>query len=231
VRFLPGFLHAAARITAVVETGRVTDHSVSLVANLITVFLALAIGTRIGYAVAARGTVHQMELVDRHFEGSRQLFERQQEIQREADLHKRSREELKTSYEVLGLWLHQVGQTLDEIYFGAASKEKQMRDKAEALISRRPWEVVSPPAAAASAEFYWSPEVLRKIRELQGPYAQFISRTRLAMTQPESGDALPSSRTGHDAWRHWNEVQSLITGIKNQARDDLMTTAPARQRA
>jgi hypothetical protein len=221
-------LHTPQRV---VETDRVTDHSVSLVANLITVFLALAIGTRIGYIVAARGTAHQMELMDRHFESSRQLFERQQEIQRETDLHKRSREELKTSYEVLGLWLHQVGQTLDEIYFGAASNEKQMREKAEVLISRRPWEAVSPPAAAASAEFYWSPDVLRKIRELRGPYAQFISRTRSAMTQPESGDESPSSRIEDDAWHHWNEMHSLITGIKNQVRDDLMTTAPARQLA
>lgn len=208
-----------------------TDHSVSLVANLLTVFLALAIGTRIGYIVAARGTVHQMELMDRHFESSRQLFERQQEIHRETDLLKRSREELKTSYEVLGVWLHQVGQTVDEIHFGAASNEKQARDKAEALISRRPWEAVSPPATTASAEFYWSPDVLRKIRELQGPYAQFISRTRLAMTQPESDDVQSPSRLKDEAWHHWNEVQSLIIGIKNQARDDLTPPAAAQQRA
>ncbi|MCG7204470.1 hypothetical protein [Streptomyces arenae] len=208
-----------------------TDHSVSLVANLITLFLALAIGTRMGYAVAARGTVHQIELMDRHFDGSRELFERQQVLQRETDLRMRSREELRSSYEVLGLWLHQMGQTLDEIHFGASSDEKQMRDKAEALVSRRPWEVVSPPAGAASAEFYWSADVLRKIRELQQPYAKFIMHTRLAMREPGLDLALSSSHVDDDAWEHWTELHRLIVGIKNQAREDLMSTSPAQQRA
>ncbi|MFE4687511.1 hypothetical protein ACFRNJ_43205 [Streptomyces sp. NPDC056721] len=199
-----------------------TDHSVSLVANLITVFLALAIGTRIGYIVAARGAAHHMELLDRHFEGSRQLFEHQLEIQRKFDLHQRSREELKVSYEALGLWLHRVGQTLDEIHFGIASDDKQLHDKACVLISARPWEVVSPSASVAAAELYWGPEVLRKIRELQGPYAQFISCVRIVMMEDEPEGAAARSRFDQEAWRHWQELHSLIAGIKNQARDDLM---------
>ncbi|MFD8050173.1 hypothetical protein ACFV5E_42865 [Streptomyces chartreusis] len=193
-------------------------------------FFALAIGTRMGYIVASRGTVHQMKLMDRHFECSRQLFERQQEMQREADLHKRAREELKASYEVLALWLHRVGQSVDEIHFGAASDEERMRAKAEALMGRRPWEVVSPPASAATAEFYWSPEVLRMIRELQGPHAQFVSRTRLTMMQPQSGEASRPSRSGQDAWDAWHRLHALIAGIKSQARDDLTAAAPGSER-
>jgi hypothetical protein len=210
-----------------VDTALVTDHSVSLIANLIPVLLALAVGTRLGYVVVSRGTVHQLQLMDRHFEASRQLFERQQEMQREMDLHKRSREELKSSYEALGLWLHRVSQTLDEIHFGATSDERQTRAKAEALVSNRPWEVVSPPASTAASEFYWSSDVLRKIRELQGPYAQFISHTRLTMLQAESEDAPRSSRFSENAWGSWQELHSLISSIKAQARDDLMALPPA----
>jgi hypothetical protein len=205
----------------------VTDHSISLVANLITVFLALAIGTRIGYIVAARGTADHMELMDRHFENSRRLFERQQEIHRESYAYRRSREELKGSYEALGIWHHRLGQTLDEIYFGAVSDKQPMRDKAEALISVRPWEVVSPPASTAAAEFYWSSEVLRKIRELQGPYAQFVTHTRLSMQQAGSGDAPTPSHPDQECWEHWQELHSLIAGIKSQAREDLMATPSA----
>ncbi|MEU3297513.1 hypothetical protein ABZ722_34970 [Streptomyces longwoodensis] len=204
-----------------------TDHSISLIANLITVFLALAIGTRIGYIVAARGTVHHVELMDRHFEHSQRLFECQQEIQRETDAYRRSREELKSSYEALAVWLHRLGQTLDEIYFGTVSSKQPMRDEAEALIGVRPWEVVSPPISTAAAEFYWSADVLRKIRELHGPYAQFVRHTRLAMLQTESGDAPMPSRPDHRCWEHWQELHSLIAGIKSQAREDLMATPPA----
>ncbi|WP_328936425.1 hypothetical protein OG288_01425 [Streptomyces tauricus] len=115
-----------------------TDHFVSLIANLLTVFCALAIGTRIGYVVAVRSTVHHMELMNRHFEYSRQLFESRQKQQREMDWHLRSRDDLKSSYEVLGIWLHQVGQTVDEIYFGAASDKEPMREKAAVLVSAPP---------------------------------------------------------------------------------------------
>jgi hypothetical protein len=205
----------------------VTDHSVSLVANLATVFLALAIGTRIGYIVAARGTAHHMELIDRHFENSLLLFERQQEMQRDTDLRRRSREELKHSYEALGLWLHRLAQALDEIYFGSASEKQPMRDKAKALLSGRPWEIVSPPVDAAAAEFYWSAEVLRRIRELQGPFAQFVTQVRLVMLEAESDDVSKPSRPGRDAWQQWQDLHSLIAGIKGQAREDLMAFAPA----
>ena len=203
-----------------------TDNSISLVANLITVFVALAIGTRIGYIVAARGTAHHIELIDRHFENSRRLFEHQQDIQRKTDAHRRSREELKESYEALGIWLHRLGQSLDEIYFGAVSDKQLMRDKAEALISVRPWEVVSPPTSTAAAAFYWSPEVLRRIRELQGPYAQFVAHIRLTMLPTGAGDA-STSRPEQGCWQRWQELQSLIADIKSQARADLMTTSPA----
>ncbi|MFF3906497.1 hypothetical protein ACFYZJ_10945 [Streptomyces sp. NPDC001848] len=204
-----------------------TDHSVSLIANLITVFLALAMGTRIGYIVAARGATHHLELMDRHFENSRRLFERQQEVQREIDAHRRSREELKSSYEALGIWLHRLGQTLDEIYFGAMSDKQPMRDKAEALISVRPWEVVSPPAGTAAAEFYWSPDVLRKIRELHGPYAQFVTHHRLTMLQGDSGVVPTPSRSDQGCWQHWQELHSLVADIKGQVRKDLMAPPPA----
>jgi len=200
----------------------VTDHSVSLIANLITVFSALAIGTRIGYIVAARGTAHHMELMDRHFEHSRQLFENQQKQQRETDLYLRSRDDLKSSYEVLGVWLHQVGQTLDEIYFGAASDNEPMREKAATLVSARPWEVVSPPASAAAAEFYWSPAVLRMIRELQMPYARFISRIRQTLKQATSERTPGPSDSEEVVWRHWQELHSLIAGVKSQAREDIL---------
>ncbi|AZP14763.1 hypothetical protein EJC51_47130 [Streptomyces aquilus] len=203
-----------------------TDNSISFVANLITVFFALAIGTRLGYIVAARGTAHHIDLIDRHFENSRRLFEHQQDIQRQTDAHRRSREELKDSYEALGIWLHRLGQTLDEIYFGAVSDKQPMRDKAEALISVRPWEVVSPPTSTAAAAFYWSPEVLRKIRELQGPYAQFVAHIRLTMLPTESDDAPASSRPEQGCWQQWQELQSLIASIKSQARADLMPTSP-----
>ncbi|MGV9503895.1 hypothetical protein ACWDQ0_37115 [Streptomyces sp. NPDC003642] len=205
-----------------------TEHSISLVANLITVFLALAIGTRLGYIVAARGTVHQMELVQQHFENSRRLFERQQELQRETDAYRRSREELKGSYEALGIWLHRLGQTLDEIYFGAMSDKQPMRRKAEALISARPWGVVSPPASTAAAEFYWSSPVQRKIRELHGPFAQFVTQTRLMILNSESGDTPSSPQPEQGHWEQWQELHSLIAGIKSQAREDLMATPSAR---
>ncbi|MER7805126.1 hypothetical protein ABTX71_32960 [Streptomyces parvulus] len=198
-----------------------TDHSVSLVANLITVFLALTIGTRIGYIVAARGTAHHMELMERHFENSRKLFERQQEIQRDTDLQRRSREELKHSYEELGIWLHRLGRTLDEIYFGADSDRQAMRDKAEALLGGRPWEIVSPPASTAAAEFYWSAEVLARIRGLQGPFAQFATLTRLLMLEAGPGKGPEGSPRGRDRWQQWQELHSLIAGIKGQAREDL----------
>ncbi|MCX4878138.1 hypothetical protein [Streptomyces sp. NBC_00847] len=85
---------------------------------------------------------------------------------------------------------------------------------------------MSPPAGAAAAEFYWSPAVLRKIRELQMPYARFIARIRQMLEQAES-ESTPGSRDFEEAgWRHWGELHSLIAGIKTQAREDMLACGP-----
>ncbi|WP_128503498.1 hypothetical protein [Streptomyces inhibens] len=199
-----------------------TSESISLIFNLATVFIALTIGVRVGYIVAARGTKRDMEMIDRHFESGRQLLERQQEIQIEADLRKRAREEMKLSYEALGIWLHDLERTLDEIHFGATSSQKRIRDKAQALIGNKPWEVVSPPASLASAEFYWSGEVRRNIRKFQAPYAYFISRTRVAMSEVNANEDEGSSQFDQKCWEHRNELHSIIAEVKDQARKDLL---------
>lgn len=79
-------MYRAGRPFSCWDTGPVTDHSISTVANLATVFLTLAMGTRIGYIVADRDIVQHMDLMGRHFGISLRLFERQQEIQQNIDL-------------------------------------------------------------------------------------------------------------------------------------------------
>ena len=79
-------MYRAGRPFSCWDTGPVADHSISTVANRATVFLTLAMGTRIGYIVADRDIVQHMDLMGRHFGISLRLFERQQEIQQNIDL-------------------------------------------------------------------------------------------------------------------------------------------------
>ncbi|MFG3094097.1 hypothetical protein [Streptomyces sp. NPDC048202] len=200
-----------------------SDQFACLVLALGVAVLALALGTRIGCVVASRATAQQLHLMERHFEHSRQLFVRQQELQRETDLMLRSREELKKSYEDLGLWLHRVSRTVDEIHFGALSDDARARDRVRVLLSARPWEVVSPPASLAGAEMCWTAEVLRGIRQLQSPYGEFIRDVRMVQLVRADDGEEASGRHDGGAWASYQALQELLIAVRNQARDDLST--------
>ncbi|GHA78911.1 MULTISPECIES: hypothetical protein [Streptomyces] len=201
---------------------KVMNDSIPLVVNLTVVFVALAAGVRLGYVVAARGTARDVEVMDRHFEGNRRIFERQYELQFEADQKRRAREEMKVSYEALGVWLHTLDRTLDEINAGATTSRKDVRDKARSLLGGRPWEVINPPVDLASAEFYWSSETRKLLRKLKSPYAGFVSRVRLVMDTLEAAENEGIVNVDHESWEYRNQLYSIVNEIKDQVRKDLL---------
>ncbi|MFI1091842.1 hypothetical protein [Streptomyces sp. NPDC020917] len=198
-----------------------SSDNVSLIVDLATALVALGIGTRLGYVLSSRGTARDVAMMERHFEASRQLFERQCELQFIADRRSRAREELKKSYVDLGIWLHTLERTIDEINAGAKTSRPHVRNKARGILGDRPWSVISPPAALASSEFYWSSEVRKLVTKLEAPYANFISRVS-SIIRRQSTDEESAENFDQQAWGLRNELISIIHEIKTQARADLM---------
>lgn len=200
-----------------------SNDNVSVIVNLATALLALTIGTRLGYILSARGTVHDVAMIERHFETSKQLFERQYELQFLADQRRRTREELKKSYENLGVWLHTLERTIGEINAGATTSRLQVRNKARALMGDRPWDVITPPVSLAASEFYWSSEVRKLITKFEAPYANFASRvTSIIGRQPDEAGPTKGVIIDQRAWELRDELFSIIHEIKTQVRADLM---------
>ncbi|MFI9099535.1 hypothetical protein ACIGXA_03350 [Streptomyces fildesensis] len=197
-----------------------SDASITQLVNLLTVLLALAAGTRLGYIVASRGTARDIEMLEKHFESSQQIALQQHQMQLEADNQRRTRQELKESYEALGLWLHELERTFEELYWGSATSRVDAKDKVRRVLDYRPWEVLILPAHMAFSEFYWTSDVRTLLRKLDGDYAKFLAQVRITMI--ESEDIMPDDRKFNPgAWAARGELLSSVNSIRDQARRDL----------
>ncbi|WPB92214.1 hypothetical protein [Streptomyces malaysiensis] len=196
------------------------DNTISQVLNLLPALLALTFGARIGYVLANRGTARDIEMIDRHFESTLALAKQQYEMQFKADQRMRIREELKSSYDRLAMWLRELERTFDEINAGALSSNETTRAKASAIMDASPWEIVNTPADMASCNFYWSTETRTTLRKFLGPYCKFIYRAKSAMARIANSD---SDHAPFDADLHESheELIYIINEVRNQMRSDL----------
>ncbi len=159
-------------------------------------------------------------MIDRHFENALALTKQQHEAQLEADKSMRIREELKSSYNSLAVWLHELERTFDEINFGALSSNENTKGKAAAIIDQSPWRVVNTPADMAPLEFYWSAETRTTLRKFLGPYAKFINQARSTM-QTSADSASDHTPFDTDLYEAHGELISIINEVRNQMRSDL----------
>ncbi|MFC5825237.1 hypothetical protein [Nonomuraea insulae] len=196
--------------------------TITYIGNLMGVFLALTIGVRLGYVLANRGTRRDIELIDRHFESGLQSARQQHELQLGADRQRQFREELKAAYDALGIWLYDLERTFDELYWGTRTEDDRARNKARMILDKGPWEVVRAPVALTSAELYWSGEVRRLIRMLQGAYIDLDARVRVRLPiEGDQGGQGKSWRPDLEQWDAKEKLLEIIGEIRDQMRSDL----------
>ncbi len=196
-----------------------SDATISNLSTLLVTLLALAIGVRIGYILVARGTAREIEMINRHFENGLALSKQQHEVQLEADQRRRSRDDLKRSYEQLSGWLHDLTRTFDEIFWGCQSSDGEARGKAAALLDR-PWSVLSTPPDLAPVEMYWSPRVAAQIRGMTQPFVRFVWCARPLLSDEEKRGEL-MSRLKDDLWKTHDDLLLAVQEVRNQIRRDL----------
>ncbi|MFI7101917.1 hypothetical protein ACIBK8_21420 [Streptomyces sp. NPDC050161] len=198
-----------------------STESVEMLVNLITVLLVLAVGTRLGYALVNRSTAREVDVIDRHFANSLQMWERHHQLQHRADAAIRARSEMKESYERLGIWLYELDRRLSEVKVGAVSREPELKAKAQIILGERPWEIVHPPAELAACQFYWSAEVRKLLRSLEGPHSHFLTAVREATGKDNPVDANVRHRNENKVWERGNQLWRIIEEVRDQARLDL----------
>jgi hypothetical protein len=203
-----------------------SDESIIQLVNLLIAVLALTAGTRIGYVLANRGTARDIDVIERHFANALEMSRHQHAMQLEADQQHRFREEMKSSYDSLAVWLHELERTFDEVRSGAQSTNESVRAKAAAIIERSSWDVINPPVELASCEFFWSGEVRSRVRKFLSPYHHFIRRARRAMNNSASSknDHMPFDP---ELWESYNELLAVSNEIRDQMRIDLATGRPS----
>lgn len=204
---------------------------VETLVNLATILLVLAVGVRLGYVLVSRSAAREADVIERHFANNLEMWERHHILQLESDAAARARENMKESYDLLAVWLHETERRIDEIRFGAISHEDHLVLKAQVLLGDRPWEIIKPPPELASAQFYWSANVRESIRSLEGPFSRFagLMRSITIALNEEDREAARDEQT--EIWRAASQLSEIIERIGSHARDDLTGSTAARARA
>ncbi|WP_143031624.1 hypothetical protein [Actinacidiphila guanduensis] len=197
-------------------------HVFSFIDDIAAAMITLGVGARIGYLLGAKRSQHDIEMIERHFETSRQIFERQHELQLNSDRKRAALDSLKKSYDDLAVWLHGLERKIDEIHAATTTTRREVHVKACTLIGDRPWETINPPVSLAASEFYWSDEVRRLIRKLSAPYGAFIMRVKDVMATIKYSESESGPIIDDHSWEARDRLIAVINEIRAQARSDLM---------
>ena len=142
-------------------------------------------GVAAGYFSANHRSQRDIQLIQTQIDTHLSLALRQHEMQIEASQQAELRKRQADAYDKLGIWLHNLERTIDEIFFGYIGQDESARHRARQLLASWHPDILRVPLEASSAEFYWSAAVRKAIRQFEGESFNFITHSSAGISRTE----------------------------------------------
>lgn len=184
--------------------------------------MMLFVGLVAGYFGAYYRSRRDMLMLERQIDCHFKLAQQQYKLQIDQIDQGQRRVKVQEAYDQLGRWLHRLERTIDEVWFGCASQDKDVEQNARRIVEQWPWETLKLPAEFYSAGFYWSGDVRELIRKFERASVGFTTEAMLALNSKHKvGEQEAVHSETSRVWHCRSELLSIIDDIRATARADL----------